>query len=95
MLCCEKYVAGTLISSPITTFEEQFGTDNVSVVLEWDEEYHTAYNVITSPHVNLWYVRESVIHLIVPYNTIVNVSVVATLCNHSITNMTQLRYGEL
>ena len=75
------YVADTLASSPVTTFEEQFGTDNVDVILKWDEEYHTVYNVITSPHVKLWFIRETVLHLMVPYNTIVSVSVVATLCS--------------
>ena len=79
----------------VLTIEEHFGIENVAVVLEWAEEEHTEYTIITLPHVPVWHTNETVIQLTVPYNIFHYVSVVATLCNQNATNVTELHYGEV
>ena len=77
------------------TIEENFGIRNVTIVLEWAKEEHVQYNITTFPHVSMWYIRETAVQLTVPYNIRHIVSVVATLCDHKMTNVTKLHYGEL
>ena len=78
----------------VNTIEEHFGIENVTVVLEWDKDEHT-YNITVVPHVPVLYINETVIQLTVPYNSFHFVSVIATLCDHNATNVTELHYGEL
>ena len=88
--------ADMAISTPsVITIEEQFGTENVTVVLEWAKEDHVQYNATTFPHVTMWYINKTIVQLTVPYNSPHKVSVVATLCGRNATNVTELHYGKL
>ena len=78
---------------------EQFLAEHVSVTLEWTHErWPVLYEVNVKPPLNITFIESTTVQLVVPYNTVHNVSVTATLCGygHGKTSNTQeLSYGEL
>ena len=82
-------------SPPNITTREGFGMENVTVTLDWKPEMGMSYNVIINPNVPVKFVENTSIQLVVSYNTLYNVSVVATSCGHSNVMATvRLSYGE-
>ena len=82
---------------------EQFGTDAVTLVLEWTQENSSlsySYNVSAAPDPQLAtkFIGSTSVQLTVPYNTLFNVSVTASenLCGqiHVTTEITLL-YSEV
>ena len=72
----------------ISTTSEQFGRDAVSVTLQWIPKSLYSYNVIVNPQVQLQFNGSTRVQLILSYNTLYNVSVVAThLCGQNAVNM--------
>ena len=62
--------------------EEQFGVDNVTVVLQWTEELNNSlvtYDVRVEPMAHI-ITSNGRANLILSYNTLYNVSVVADIC---------------
>lgn len=79
---------------------EQFGRDNVTVILKWPtEEGGVSYNASVTPEGPLAEMltgNDTSIKLVLLYNTQYNLSIVATLCEEgSATSITELNYGEL
>ena len=75
----------------ISTTSEQFGHDAVSVTLQWIPASFNSlysYNVIVDPQVQLQFNGSTRVQLTLSYNTLYNVSVVAThLCGQNTNNM--------
>ena len=80
---------------------EQFLAEHVSVTLEWTREIRSVvYKVNVKPSLNITFIESTTVQLVVPYNTVHNVSVTATLCGYgggktSRSNTYELSYGEL
>ena len=78
---------------------EHYGTDNVTVVLDWIEEQHVKYNLtITTPSMSILE-RQDIVEsrsaqLTLSYNTVYSVRFVATLCGQNSTINFELQYGE-
>ena len=69
--------------------------DNVTVILEWTPENGMSYNVSVVPQVAVRFTGDRSVQLTASYNTVYNVSVVATLCGrNNATTATGLSYGE-
>ena len=68
----------------------QFGSDAVTLVLEWTQENSYSYNISAVPQVAMIYIGNTSIQLTVPYNMLFNVSITALLCgqNHVTTTVT-------
>lgn len=80
-------------SSVLSIMSEQFGTESVSVTLEWMDvllDIHTY--VVPEPLVKT--VGNSTIQLMVPYNIPYLVKLVATLCGQNTTDVMTLHYGQ-
>ena len=83
----------------ITFLSEHFEIDNITVILEWTPEsslYRYNFSVVPQLEVE-WFQNDNTrAHLTVVYNTLYNVSVIAThLCGqNSVTAMIELYYGE-
>ena len=96
---------GICAASPATTvvlaISEQFGMDNVTVILEWiNEGGGLSYNASVtpeSPSTEMFTAGNvSSIKLVLLYNIQYNLSTVATLCEeNSAATITELNYGEL
>ena len=74
----------------------QFGIDDVTIVLMWEQEDGTSYNVSVHPNVNIRFTGNTMVELTsVSYNTSYMVSIVATLCGrNNYTAVIRLNYGE-
>ena len=79
--------------------QEHYGTENVTVMLDWIEEQHVSYNlIVTTPSVG-GLVRHDIVEngsaqLTLSYNTVYSVKFVATLCGQNSANNFTLQYGE-
>ena len=80
----------------ISSCSEQFGSDGVTVILEWTYvNRHVSYNVSVVPQLSVIFIESTSIQLIVPYNTLYNVGVHATLCQQvSAATFIGLNYSE-
>ena len=80
---------------------EQFGRDNVTVILEWPNEgggvSYRASATPEGPSAEMHTGNGTGIKLVLLYNTQYNLSIVATLCEeeNNATSITELNYGEL
>ena len=74
----------------------EFGTENVTVTLEWAKEAGVSYNVSVTPQVNVEYLDSTLVQVVVAYNVVYNVSIVSTLCGrYTAIIFNKLCYGEL
>ena len=77
--------------------QEHYGTENVTVMLDWIEEQHVFYNLtVTTPSMGglVRHVESSSAQLTLSYNTVYSVRFVATLCGQNSTNNFTLQYGK-
>ena len=95
-LTCMIRTCAVTLTPPIVARSEQFGMDGVTVILEWSQENNgTSHNVSVVPLVAIWSTGSTRVQLTVLYNTLYNVSVVATLCGrHNATTTVELSYGK-
>ena len=78
------------------TISERFWTTNITVTMEWTSTRDDVwYNVSTEPQVDVIFTGDTSIHFIALYNTLYNVSIVASsaLCNTGI-NRVGFKYSE-
>jgi hypothetical protein len=95
-------VTGSPTIPVVQVRSEQFGSDNITVILEWpDEGGGVSYSTHVAPEsLMVEMLTGSVtgfinIKLVLLYNTSYNFSTVATLCGvNSTTSITELNYGE-
>jgi hypothetical protein len=80
---------------------ERFGSDNITVILEWpDEGGGVSYSASVVPESLMVEMLTGSVtgfintKLVLLYNTPYNLSTVATLCGVNSTNITELNYGE-
>ena len=89
---------GGAIPSPIIVIHlesEEFGTEHVTVNLEWIKEDGVDYRVMTIPQVAPIPSKMSMnAQLTLSYNISYNVSVVATLCGQTSADFIELYYCE-
>ena len=82
-------------TTPPSTVEylllEEFGSDNVTVALELTAERGV---ISIEPQVTIFYLGPTSIQLIISYNTLYNVSAVATQCGQNSSHFIELHYGE-
>ena len=101
---CYNYTDSTT-TSPSTALDlmsENFGNENVTVTLEWirklDSMLHnnlSTYYVNIVPDPLMKVVENSLtIQLVVTYNILYLVNIVATLCGQNTTDVMNLHYGE-
>ena len=82
-------------ASVMLTIYEEYGADNVTVIVEWTEEEGVSYNITINPSVPKTFTGSTSVQLIVSYNTEYNVTLEAVAVCHSVaTNHTRLFYGE-
>ena len=81
-------------SNVVVNISEFFGINTVTTTLEWTQEYDVIYNVSVFPPVTNEMSEGSSFELTLLYNTYYNVSVVATRCGKSNTNIL-LHYGKI
>lgn len=77
--------------------QEHYGTENITVLLDWTEELHVLYNItVTAPDLErlVRLVESSSAQLTLSYNTVYSVRFVATLCGQNSTNNFKLQYGK-
>ena len=73
---------------------EEFGSDNVTVTVEWTQEGAT-YQIIVVPQTPINFTGESSIQLILSYNINYNLSMESALpCQHQAQSHVLLFYGE-
>ncbi len=85
-----------LLSPPVIAEREEFGMENVTITLDWNPGMSTSYDVTVEPSIPVKFMESTSIQLVVSYNTMYNVSVVATLCEYTNTAISvriQLSYG--
>ena len=73
---------------------EQLGLDRITVNLEWIHKNGVSYNVSVDPQVAVNYTGRNRVQLIVFYDKIYNISVVASLCGRNSTIFRVLNHGE-
>ena len=73
---------------------EVYGTNNVTVTMEWPQQLGAVYNVIVVPLVPITPVSSGVGELTVSYNVKYNLSVVAVTPCGNTTAFIGLHYGE-
>ena len=75
---------------------ERFGSNAVTLILEWTQENSYSYNISAAPQVAIRSIGSTSVQLAVPYNTLLNVSITALLCGqkHATTSIT-LVYSEV
>ena len=69
-----------------------FGLKNVTVILHWTQVLIASYKIIVSPQTALMFSGNASVQLVVSYNTLYNVSVVASLCGQTMSNNFELYY---
>ena len=83
----------------ITNTSEEYGANNVTIILEWAQEKNVLYNISIVPQIPIAYYIGSTslsVRLTVLYNTEHNMSVEAALpCQNQASSHLQLFYGEL
>lgn len=78
---------------PVITAVE-YETENATAFIEWIPEHRTSYSVSVEPQVNVTSLLSNA-QLTVPYNTHLNVSIMATLCEqYTTTTFVEIHYGE-
>ena len=85
-----------LLQSPesVTTHVIRYEADNVLVMLGWAPVDGVSYNVTTIPSVAVAFNGSAIVQLILHYNTQYNVSILASLCEQSLTVSHDLSFGE-
>ena len=88
-----------LNSLEVETAVLNFGVDDITVTLSWaEQESDMSYNVTVVPQVTMRLIpgsKRASVQLTIFYNTLYNVSIVATLCGHNIfSTAIGLSYGE-
>ena len=74
---------------------EEYGTDTVTLFLKWMLTNHSAYIINTTEPKIVVTSSRSGAQLRVPYNTHLNISIMATFCGQHTTNTNiGLSYGE-
>ena len=75
---------------------EQFENETVIITLEWTVQNGAFHGISVDPQdlVDSVYTGPTTIQLIVSYNTLYNVSAVATLCGQNSSHFLELHYGE-
>ena len=68
--------------------------DNVLVMLDWAPVDGVSYNVTTCPSVPVVFNENTIIQLMLHYNTQYNVSILVSLCGQSLTVNRDLNFGE-
>ena len=87
------YIAFTNHQEVISSVE--YGTENATVFLEWTPEHHTSYNVCVESQVCVTSALSNA-NVTVPYNSHLNITIVATLCGqYSTTTILGIHYSEL
>ena len=87
-------------SPPVTIRNNpvRFSRHHVSVILDWIPEFNVSYSISAAPLAQIIMVTsntEAEARIIVSYNVLYNVSIVATQCGlDSVPTNVQLRYGE-
>lgn len=79
------------------TIHEQYGAGNVTVLLEWTQKERVSYNLtIISPNQDrpVRQLGNNRAQLILSYNKVYRVMLVANLCGRSSSNKFDLHYGE-
>ena len=77
--------------------QEDYGAENVTIMLDWIEEQHVLYNLsVTTPSMGrlVRHVESGSARLTLSYNTVYSVKFVATLCGQNSTSNFKLQYGE-
>ena len=74
---------------------ERFLAEHVRVTLEWSHNrWPIVYEVNVNPLLNTTHTESTTVQLVVPYNTVHNMSVTATFCGYGKTiNTYELSYG--
>ena len=99
-MCISHEISGTgSPTSPVVQVRsEQFGLDNITVILEWHNEgggVSYSASVTTESLAVEMLTGHASIELVLLYNTQYNLSIVASLCGvNSTTSITELNYGE-
>ena len=91
--------SGDPIPPEVHIFDEQFGTINVIVVLEWIGSGNVvSYNISFTPEnpPETLFHGNTQLELVLLYNTLYNLMVTSTLCGeNNATSTTELHYGTL
>ena len=86
-----------VVSIPSIVLIEQYGADNVTVILEWSKQPLVTYNISVTPDT---VVQESSdnsrlrAQLTLAYNAMYSVKFVASLCGHNLTKAYEFLHGE-
>ena len=81
--------------TPNVNISEQFGTNNITITLEWDHKNGVFYTVSVDPQVTVNYTGKSNAQIVVSYNTKYNISVVTSLCGRNSTTFNIFNHGKL
>ena len=73
--------------------DEEYGTEDIRVTLEWNQDEIIMYNVTAVPNVPVLFKGPSVAKLNVSYNTLYNVSITPR-CGLGTATIVKLRYGK-
>ena len=73
---------------------EEFGSDNVTITVEWTLEEGATYQIIVVPQISINFTGGSSIQLILPYNINYNLSLETALPCHQTHSYVRLFYGK-
>ena len=88
--------AGVTIPRPfvnVNIVSEEFYSNSITVVLEWNEEIGVTYDVAVYPNVTKTFKSKAGLHLSILYNVQYTVNVEASLCGQLTFDVSQLLYG--
>lgn len=83
------------VQNPFLEINEQFGIDNVTVVVGWSEQEGVLDDLIVVPQAIRSSNGSTNVVLTMQYNILYNVSVIISLCGQISTNTLNLNYSEL
>ena len=86
------------LTAPEVESTMEYGTDTVTVLLQMFQQYiakNISYSVSVEPVASVLSFGNSTVQIIVSYNIVYNVSVVASLCGHnSSATVLELHFGK-
>ena len=83
------------IWNPFLVVDKQFGTNNVTVIVEWSEQDGVLDDLIVVPQVIQLYNGSTNAVLIIQYNVLYNVSVTLSHCGQISTSTLDIYHGEV
>ena len=93
LIIAQCHTETTAVNVSPVTVDQEYGTEDVRVTLEWNQDQSIMYSIKSVPSVPVLFGRSSVAELNVSYNIMYNVSI-APRCGLGTATVVELHYGK-